>query len=336
MSSATYKVSFSLALLFLLVLLITDYRECEIHAQSAKLHNPEYIAVIDTCLAAFKKFYIYPAMVSDMEVYIKQKIRDSVYHEITTLADLTRQLRHDMREVTNDRHIWIGIMADIRPTRGPLTGEQLKQKRMDNYGFVKLEILPENIGYLQLNRFDDPEFAGETAVAAMQFLAHTDQIIIDLRENHGGDGKMVRLISSYFLEGETKLNSLYFRASDSMVQAHTYAHVPGKRLVRQGLYILTSKQTASAAESFAYTMQNYRRALIVGENTRGAAHWTETYPFPELGIFLEIPVARPINPVTKRGWEGSGVEPDIKVAAAQALDKAKGLALDQKNISEQD
>jgi len=102
------------------------------------------------------------------------------------------------------------------------------------------------------------------------------------------------------------------------------------KMLDQDVYILTSQNTASAAESFSCTMKHYNRAIIVGESTRGAAHWVETYKFPHLGIFLEIPVARPINPVTQKGWEGEGIHPDVEVVAEQALEKAHELILKRK------
>jgi C-terminal processing protease CtpA/Prc len=41
---------------------------------------------------------------------------------------------------------------------------------------------------------------------------------------------------------------------------------------------------------------------------------------------IGVPFARPINPITKGDWEGTGVEPDVKVTAADALTTAQKLA----------
>ena len=288
--------------------------------------------VIDTCLSAFEKYYIYPDVVLKMKTYITEQKNSDVYEEIANLMDLTKQMRRDLRDISGDGHIWIDIIENIRLTPGPPTVAEIARKKKDNFGFVSLKKLKDNIGYLKLNSFQDPSYAGEAAVQAISFFADCHAVIIDLRDNHGGDGRMVQLISSYFLPARTQLNSLYFRAADSLQEAWTYDEVEGERLLDVDLYILVSKQTASAAESFSYSLQNYQRAKIVGENTRGAAHWTETYSYPDLGIYLEIPVARPINPVTEKGWEGIGVEPDIKVDAAEAFDKALLLAR-EKNVT---
>jgi len=44
---------------------------------------------------------------------------------------------------------------------------------------------------------------------------------------------------------------------------------------------------------------------------------------------IGVPFGRPINPVTKGDWEGNGVEPDVKVSAADALATAEKLADDK-------
>jgi hypothetical protein len=103
--------------------------------------------------------------------------------------------------------------------------------------------------------------------------------------------------------------------------------VPGQKLLDADLYVLTSSRTASGAEAFSYGMKNSGRATVVGETTAGAAHWTEAWDFPSLRIRADIPIARPINPVTKTSWERTGVEPDIETSADNALSVAHLEAL---------
>lgn len=58
------------------------------------------------------------------------------------------------------------------------------------------------------------------------------------------------------------------------------------------------------------------------------AHPTGPVPLDEHFVLL-VPSSRPINAVTKTDWEGTGVKPDVEVTAAQALDKAKQLAVER-------
>src|SRR5207253_1364752 len=85
-----------------------------------------------------------------------------------------------------------------------------------NYGFVRVERLPGNIGYVDLRIFIDTNAgSGDTATAVMNFLAHTDALIVDLRQNGGGFPTMIQLLCSYLFGPEpVLLNTLYFRAGD--------------------------------------------------------------------------------------------------------------------------
>jgi C-terminal processing protease CtpA/Prc len=202
-----------------------------------------------------------------------------------------------------------------------------RQMERMNCGFEKAERLAPNIGYLKFNMFGPPDICGATASAAMTFLSHVDALIIDLRENGGGDPKMVAYISSYLFDDRTHLNDLYNRKEDKTEEFWTNTDVPGERLGgKKAIFVLTAKRTFSGAEEFAYNLKNLKRATIVGETTGGGAHPVSGHRIDER-FMIGVPFARAINPVSKTNWEGTGVEPDVKVSAADALDEAKKLAV---------
>ncbi len=126
--------------------------------------------------------------------------------------------------------------------------------RSDNFGFKEARILDGNIGVsLNLSRFYDPGKGGETAAAAMNFFSNTDALIIDLRQNDGGRGDMVQLVSSYFFEADPiMIADVYSREDDSHRQDWTLPYLPGRRMADKPLYVLTGPATFSAAESLAY------------------------------------------------------------------------------------
>jgi C-terminal processing protease CtpA/Prc len=198
-----------------------------------------------------------------------------------------------------------------------------------NCGFEKVEHLGGNVGYLKVNFFGDPDVCGPTAIAAMNFLGTVDAIIFDLRENGGGDPKMVALISTYLFAELTHLNDLWQRKDNSTQQYWTLPYVPGKRLDGKPVYLLTSKQTFSGAEEFSYNLKNLKRATLIGETTGGGAHPVMGHRIDE-HFMIGVPFARAINPISKTNWEGTGVEPDVKVAAADALATAEKLAAEKK------
>jgi C-terminal processing protease CtpA/Prc len=228
-------------------------------------------------------------------------------------------------------------MYSARPTppeterRQPGPDEQARELeflRTINFGFEKVERLPGNVGYLDLRGFLPAQLGAETVVAAMNFVANTDALIIDLRRNGGGDPAMVALISSYLFGAEpVHLNDLYFRPDNSTHQWWTLPYVPGKRYgEKKEVYVLTSKRTFSAAEEFTYNLKNLKRARIVGETTGGGAHPGGGRRINE-HFAIWVPSGRAINPISKTNWEGTGVTPDVEVPADQALKVAHIAAL---------
>ncbi len=193
--------------------------------------------------------------------------------------------------------------------------------RKDNFGFKKIELLPGNIGYIDFRYFADAGFggAGATAIAAMNFLAHTDAIIFDLRQNGGGNPSMIQLISSYLFEEPVHLNSFYIRKTNETKQFWTQGHVQGSKMTGNPVYVLTSSYTFSGAEEFTYNLKNMKHGTIIGETTGGGAHPVEGRIFENLNVAMSLPFGRAVNPITKTNWEGTGIEPNIKVPADLAL-----------------
>jgi C-terminal processing protease CtpA/Prc len=197
-----------------------------------------------------------------------------------------------------------------------------EQTRFINSGFEKVERLRGNIGYLKFNFFDSPENVKRPIAAAMEFLANTDALIIDLRDNGGGDPAGVQLVCSYlFSEKPVHLNSLYFREGNRTVEFWTLPQVDGPRYLNKEVYILTSKRTGSGAEECSYNLKNLKRATLIGSSTWGGANPGGTVRLSD-HFSCFIPAGKAINPYTKTNWEGVGVQPDIAIDPATALKEA--------------
>jgi retinol-binding protein 3 len=122
------------------------------------------------------------------------------------------------------------------------------------------------------------------------------------------------------IAGES-LHLAYSRKENSSTQFWTSSYVPGRKFIGKPVYILTSKMTFSAAEDLSYALKNLKRATLIGETTGGGAHPIEPRRIDD-HFSIIVPSARSISPITKTDWEGTGVEPDVKVPAAEALTEA--------------
>jgi C-terminal processing protease CtpA/Prc len=293
--------------------------------------------VIDGAIAQLNQTYVFPEVAKKMEEAVRARQKRGEYDEITDGSTLAAKLTDNFQEVSHDQHLRVNYdpmkiperADDAKPSPEDMARFREQMEKM-NCGFKKAEHLGGNVGYVKFNMFGDPETCGPTAIAAMNFLANVDAIIFDLRENGGGDPKMVALISTYLFAEPTHLNDLWQRKDNTTQQYWTLPYVPGKRLDGKAVYVLTSKQTFSGAEEFCYNLKNLKRATLVGETTGGGAHPVSGHRIDEHFI-IGVPFARAINPISKTNWEGTGVEPDVKVSAAEALTMAERMAHERKS-----
>lgn len=291
-------------------------------------------SVIDGAIAQLKQYYIYPDSAQKMADAVEAHEKAGDYDKITDGSTFATKLTEDMQAVSHDRHLHVNYAPFQMPEEhgeGP-SPEQEERFRKDlereNCGWEKVEVLPDNIGYVKFNEFAPPDWCGPTVVAAMGFLSHVDAIIFDLRENGGGDPKMVDLVVSYLFDKPTHINDLYYRKDNQTTQYWTLPYLPGSRLASQPVYVLTSKRTFSGGEEFCYDLKTQKRAILVGETTGGGAHPVSGHRIDD-HFMIGVPEGRPINPVTQKDWEGTGVEPDVKVKAEDALTTAQKLAADK-------
>jgi retinol-binding protein 3 len=289
--------------------------------------------VIDALLQKLGGIYVFPDVAKDMDGAIRARKSRGEYDRITGGREFAEALTRHLREVCKDGHLGVEYSAAIipresegRPPSAEDVGRFRENGRRRNYEFKKVERLDGGIGLLQLDAFYPGEWISDTAAAAMSFLANSEAIILDLRQNHGFAPTGGTLICSYFFKEETRLSDQFNRAENATRQYWTYSVVPGASLADKDLYILTGRGTFSAPEAFAYDMQALKRATIVGETTGGGAHPTTMHRLAD-HFSASIPFARSINPVTKTDWEGVGVKPDVPVDADQALLTAHLMAL---------
>lgn len=293
--------------------------------------------VIENFIKRLNDTYVFPDVAAKMERAVRERLDRGEYDKLSSAKQFAEKLTADVQEVSRDKHLRVRYSSQPIPERAGArrepSAEEREQFRREmariNYGFEKVERLPGNIGYVEFRAFFDPEGGAETVASVFNFLANTDAIIFDLRRNGGGDPKMVALICSYLFGPEpVHLNDLHWRDGkvERVEEFWTLKEVAGRRYTGKDVYVLTSGYTFSGAEEFSYNLKNLKRATLVGETTGGGANpGGGSRLSAHFGAF--IPTGRAVSPVTKTNWEGTGVEPDVKVPADQALRTAQLMAL---------
>lgn len=336
--------------ILLLPFLIGMALACSAQNNDSGISAQEKRQVVDSISNILESSYVFPETALKMTDFLRTQLQDNKYDGIKEAHEFAQKLTEDIQSVSKDLHLRVRFDPERIARRRnaelstadsvALAERRLRNNRRSNYGFREVKILDGNIGYLNLSGFFGvDEEAGAAAAATMNFLSNTDALIIDLRRNGGGSPAMIQLITSYLYGPEpVHLNNFYNRANDEQTQTWTLPYVPGKRRPDVPVYVLTSSSTFSAAEEFSYNLRNLERATLIGEVTGGGAHPGGTQIATErFAIF--VPDGRAINPITQTNWEGTGVEPHIKVPAEDALETAKLKALEmllKKNAGQED
>lgn len=169
------------------------------------------------------------------------------------------------------------------------------------------------------------------------------RFVFDVRDNPGGDLKSIKAIMSYFLkEGDLILESInrkgevvtsyrseavsyegdYADCSVAEEELGMYAHL--------NMAVLCNENTASAAEVFTATMQDYGLASIVGTKTfgKGIMQTTKAIPFGDMVGYIKLTT---YAYQTKRGesYHEKGIVPDTTVDLSEEAKKQPILLLPQ-------
>jgi carboxyl-terminal processing protease len=202
------------------------------------------------------------------------------------------------------------------------------------------------IGYIRIDRFDDG--AAALADRAMEELKDTDAIIIDVRDNSGGNLSALRL-ASYFLGPAQPMAALFARPylqtlrhtvtasdvtnaaringayTDDAIFAAVSAHhgaatfwsddLGDKRYTRP-VIVLIGGDTGSAAEGFAWSMRKAPLAKLVGRRTAGALLSAQEFDLPG-GWKLTVPV-QGVWGADGRDYRDRAVDPDYVVPWTRA------------------
>ena len=285
--------------------------------------------VVEAAIERLGANYVFPDIAKRMADTVRARLRRGAYDSVTNGLTFASTLTQHFQEVSHDKHLRVNFFpAGVRPGPAFEPGPETRRQRAtdaQSCGFVRSEKLAGNVGYVKFNFFASTDACGDVATDFITTVTDADALIIDLRENGGGDPAMVAHISSYLFSKRTHLNDIWERPGNTTEHFYTNPALRGRKLGDdKPVYVLTSSRTFSGAEEFSYNLKNLKRATIVGETTGGGAHPVNGHRIADK-FMIGVPFARAINPITKTNWEGIGVEPDVKVPAGEALSVALKL-----------
>jgi hypothetical protein len=301
-------------------------------AAEAPLSPQQRTQAIKDVAAAFEAIYVIPEVGIDIANDLRARLQRGEYDRITASRELATVLSAHIDAVCHDPHTEVAYFEEDQLAERPsVDPEVIKQREAQryaralaaNFGFTEPKRLDGNIALIRFDSFHPAAIAAPLVQRYLSEAATADALIIDLRNNGGGSSDLIPVLASYlFDESPVHLYDQSSRRDGTRMQAWTNPAVPGKRFGgAKPVYILTSKETFSAAESLAYTLQQLKRARIVGERTPGGAHGAFGKPVTSHLVPM-VATKRTINAVTKSDWNRVGVVPDLPAPAADALDVA--------------
>jgi hypothetical protein len=291
-------------------------------------------SVIERAIALVRENYVFPDKAEAVAKELRKNLEAGKYASLKRPDDFLEGVNRDMQAAAGDKHLRIGnnprIVDQLRKEAAGASEpspEYLKMLHGQNFRLRRVEVLDGNIGFFKLDNFVEMQFMGAALAGAMEFLRHTSTVILDLTDNGGGHAATSGFLMSYFLPNGTVTGESWNRKT-GRTETSRIERAPDAGLVfEMPLFILVSERTASAAEGLAYTLQQLKRAVVVGRATKGMANPGEQFPVDDR-FFIMVPTTLIKNAVSGTNWEGTGVAPDVVIAPEKALTMALAEALE--------
>ena len=177
------------------------------------------------------------------------------------------------------------------------------------------------VGILRVSGLAPLELAAPFLDEALEELAGSRAVVLDLRANGGGDLDTAMAVLGWLL-GPEPVHISDVIAQDGVQRRHSEPR--GARSPGTPAAALIGPRTYSSGEALAYHFQAQGRGPLVGEGTPGAADHITPIVL-DAHVRANLPRAYVVDAVTGSNWEQSGVAPDVPCAEAEALERALDL-----------
>jgi hypothetical protein len=286
------------------------------------LSDAVHSEVVANAAQALRARYVFPDAGDAAARKIEAQLAAGAYEDLAAAAFADR-VTADLQSVTHDKHMRVFAPGPTAPQPGAALA---MPPPANEGGFVRADRLAGDIGYVEVLGFPSIAAFKPAADRAMAALQNTRALIIDDRRNTGGQPEAVAYLMSFFVDPSKPpvlLDEFTNRVpgQDEFTTNQVYSRKTPTSYLGKPVYVLTGAQTFSGGEGFAYGMQAFKFATVVGEVTGGGGHLGSVGAIGS-GFGLFVPYGRPIHPVTKTDWDGVGVIPEIKTKQEDALRSA--------------
>lgn len=170
---------------------------------------------------------------------------------------------------------------------------------------VEHEMKDDGVGYIQITEFDDVTY--DQFTSALEDLTGQGMtgLVIDLRNNPGGNLDTVCDILDLILPEGTILST-----KDKNGEGDTYTSDEEHKL-EIPMSVLTNENSASASEIFAGAIQDYGVGTLVGTTTFGKGIVQQIFPLTD-GTSIKLTISEYFTP-NGRNIHGIGIEPDVEI-----------------------
>ena len=235
-----------------------------------------------------------------------------------TRFDSTERSRHAraLRRLLSGGDVGSKVAFSFERADGSRLDATLSRRRISTAAAEIHRVLPSGFGYLRFTQWTIGATA--RALGALDALAKTPGLVIDLRGNPGGSAHAVNMMLERFFTQETELGRVITRTGKPVSLFFGAVEIIKLKRVVEGskdaytapVAIIVDSQSASASELFAGTMQAAGRAKIVGQPSCGCLLGFLGYAHVPGGADLAY---SEVGFVLSNGKhiEGEGVIPDV-------------------------
>ena len=197
----------------------------------------------------------------------------------------------------------VGTTVEITVLRNGKTFDCTITRKKFSVVVASGELIGDGIGYVRIENFDE-RCAQETQAAIESVLQQgAKKLVFDVRNNPGGYKRELVKVLDYLLpEGEIFHTVNYQGKEEITTSDAACLDIP--------MAVLVNAQSYSAAEFFAAALQEYDKAVVVGEQTVGKGYFQETYKLCD-GSAVSLSVGKYYTPKGVNLVEAGGLTPDV-------------------------